>query len=375
MTLNINPNQYKSKNQERDHRQNMTDRIIKELNNGTLPWQTPWPKGLVKERPRNNVTGATYKGMNLVSLEVAGYGDPRWMTFKQAENNGFHVRKGAKAHRIEYWSMKEYKVMEKRVDPDNGEIIEFEVTKTRPIGRTSAVFNAEDIDGIPAYYNELTKNLPEKEINERAERLINATGANIMFDSPGEAFFDKHTQIIHLSPRYTYNSTYDMYASILHQLAHWTSSKMNRRNPDITEDKDGYMREELRVELACYFLAHDLGIGATQEHIKSHAAFIAPWVKMLKLNKNEIYRAAGEAEKIYNFLLSYLPEFKQEQRQNEEKQEKIAEAKEDIRQIEKLKQEAVITENLEEKSSNIQKEEEKHKNTLDPQDVFFDLAF
>ena len=96
---------------------------------------------------------------------------------------------------------------------------------------------------------------------------------------------------------------------------------------------------------------------------------------MLKLNKNEIYRAAGEAEKIYNFLLSYLPEFKQEQRQNEEKQEKITEAKEDIRQIEKLKQEAVITENLEEKSSKIQKEEEKQKNTIDPQDVFFDLAF
>lgn len=294
----------------RDHRQEMTDAIIKELSQGTLPWQKPWPQGLVKERPRNDFTGTQYKGINQVSLEMAGYGDPRWMTFKQAQAHDYRVKKGAKSRRIEYWSIKEIPIKEKVVNPETNEVEEKETIIKKPIGNSFAVFNAEDIEGIAPYYDDLTKHLPEKELNERAETLLKRTNAKIMFDSPGEAFYDKHTKVIHASPRHTYNSTYDMYSSLLHQLAHWTSFQMDRKVPDITEDKEGYMREELRVELACYFMAHDLGIGSTQDHIKSHASYIAPWVKMLKLNKNEIYRAAKEANKIYDFLMDYVPEYR-----------------------------------------------------------------
>ena len=32
-----------------------------------------------------------------------GYGDPRWLTYKQAAENGCQVRKGEKGTQIEYW--------------------------------------------------------------------------------------------------------------------------------------------------------------------------------------------------------------------------------------------------------------------------------
>ena len=333
MALNPNPNRSFKNNNEIDSRQVMTNKIIQEMNNGTLPWQAPWPKGLVKERQRNPFSETEYKGMNLVTLELAGFGDPRWMTYNQASKNGMTIPRGTKGKRIEYWTMKEYTVKENVVDPDTGEISVVEIKKQRPIGKTFTVFNAEQVEGMPPFKNEATKHLPEKELNERAEKLLKATGAQVMFDSPGEAFYDKYTKVIHLSPRYTYNSTYDMYSSILHQLAHWTSSKMDRKIPDITEDKDGYMREELRVELACYFLAHDLGIGATQDHIKSHASCIAPWVKLLKINKHEIFRVAREGEKIYNFLMDYVPEYRRSKPIDVEEQVAEEQAKKELKTI------------------------------------------
>ena len=96
MALNPNPNRSFKNNNEIDSRQVMTNKIIQEMNNGTLPWQAPWPKGLVKERQRNPFSETEYKGMNLVTLELAGFGDPRWMTYNQASKNGMTIPRGTK---------------------------------------------------------------------------------------------------------------------------------------------------------------------------------------------------------------------------------------------------------------------------------------
>lgn len=148
---------------------------------------------------------------------------------------------------------------------------------------------------------------------------------------------------------------------------------MDRKIPDITEDKDGYMREELRVELACYFLAHDLGIGATQDHIKSHASCIAPWVKLLKINKHEIFRVAREGEKIYNFLMDYVPEYRRSKPIDVEEQVAEEQAKKELKTIKEANTriERDITDRVDredrenrekqEKTEAVQKEEAKKK--------------
>ena len=45
------------------------------------------------------------------------YDDPRWMTYKQAAENGWQVRKGEKGTQIEFWDVKDGQSKDR---PENG---------------------------------------------------------------------------------------------------------------------------------------------------------------------------------------------------------------------------------------------------------------
>lgn len=299
------------------HRQVLTDEIISSIQKGTAPWQKPWPKGLKKERPVSCVTGKEYRGGNFLCLSTAPFADPRWMTFKQAAKKKWNVKKGEKGHYIEYISWFEIK---KEKDPDTGEIVIKESKRDNPIIRRTVVFNGEQIEGIPDYFQDAARLLPEKEVVEAAQRTIEKSGAKIVFDSPGEAYYNRNTDVIHMTPKETFKSTYDMYSSILHQLAHWTAhpSRLNRKECSVSDKPVDYAREELRAELASYFMAFELGVGLTQEHIDNHASFSKQWLELLGGNRNEIYRIAKDAESI----TSYIYEFSKE-----------AEAEKEVKQV------------------------------------------
>ena len=57
----------------------------------------------------NPTTGKTYRGGNAIHLMATGlhkgYGDPRWMTYRQAAEFGWQVRKGEKGTHIEFWEV------------------------------------------------------------------------------------------------------------------------------------------------------------------------------------------------------------------------------------------------------------------------------
>jgi len=85
----------------RDHYQEVTDRIIAALEAGTPPWRRPWDpdKAGGPAMPRNAATGQRYRGINVLTLGMSplafSSGDPRWATYKQAEDRGWQVRKGS----------------------------------------------------------------------------------------------------------------------------------------------------------------------------------------------------------------------------------------------------------------------------------------
>jgi hypothetical protein len=62
-----------------------------------------------------------------------------------------------------------------------------------------------------------------------------------------------------------------------------------------------YAKEELRAELASVFLAAERGIPHDPEQ---HASYVNSWIKALKEDKHEIFRAAHDASKATDFLLS-----------------------------------------------------------------------
>jgi antirestriction protein ArdC len=49
--------------------------------------------------PFNPTNGTRYKGINVVNLLSRGYGDARWMTYRQAQTKGYQVRSAKKVRR------------------------------------------------------------------------------------------------------------------------------------------------------------------------------------------------------------------------------------------------------------------------------------
>ena len=88
----------------RDHRREVTDSIIKMLEDGVAPWQKPWVGSAM---PFNPTTERSYRGGNAVHLLATGigrgYADPRWMTYKQAADQGWQVP--SKSWRWNSWGL------------------------------------------------------------------------------------------------------------------------------------------------------------------------------------------------------------------------------------------------------------------------------
>ena len=95
------------------------------------------------------------------------------------------------------------------------------------------------------------------------------------------------------------------YGTALHELAHWTGhpSRLNRQtlNESYRFGDLNYAKEELRAELASVFLAAERGI---PHDPAQHAAYVGSWVKALRQDKNEIFRAAHDASSATDYLLT-----------------------------------------------------------------------
>src|SRR5262249_57376476 len=81
--------------------QEITDKIIAELEVGRVPWVQPWGTAAAKASlamPKNAATQRQYSGINVVILWGAvierGFSAQSWLTFRQALGLGGNVRKG-----------------------------------------------------------------------------------------------------------------------------------------------------------------------------------------------------------------------------------------------------------------------------------------
>ncbi|EJH1098719.1 ArdC family protein, partial [Escherichia coli] len=92
-----------NKTPERDLYQLVTDRIVTAIENGVPPWKRPWRSarngaGEPEMMPVNALTGKPYTGVNVLLLwltaDEAGYASNHWLTYRQAQQLGGHVRKG-----------------------------------------------------------------------------------------------------------------------------------------------------------------------------------------------------------------------------------------------------------------------------------------
>lgn len=288
----------------RDIHQEVTDRIIRQLESGTVPWHKPWNGGLDRMLgiPKNGTTHNKYRGINILLLWSSAmeqkFPSDEWASLKQWNDKNESIRKGEKGSMIVY-----YDTFEKEVDGEKKHI---------PFLKTSYVFNRSQ---LASFKEEIT---PEPTVTsnpvetiDQLERFVTNTKAVIEHQG-GHAFYQPSTDKIVLPPQETFidtpncNATEGYYSTLLHELTHWTghSNRMDRKFGKKFGDS-GYATEELVAELGAAFLCTEFAIQTADKG--NHASYIDHWLKVLKENKHCLITAASEASKACDFLQGLQP--------------------------------------------------------------------
>ena len=277
--------------------QTITDKIIAELEAGTAPWVRPW-SGEADPFPRNALSQRPYRGINNVLLGMEahcrGYSTNQWLTFKQAQSLGGHVRKGERSSLIIYYEarMVEKEDAEPLADGDEAE------KRFIPLIKVFNVFNLDQVEGLPETHQPLALE-SDWDADSIAEQIIERSGAEIRHQG-FKAFYSPPNDLIYLPGKQTFADAASYYSTALHELCHWTGAtsrlgrKLGRRFGD-----SAYAMEELIAELGAAFLsAHCRLDGRLQ-----HASYIASWLEVLQRDKRAVFVAAAQAQKAADYLL------------------------------------------------------------------------
>ncbi len=293
----------------RDHYQDVTDRIIAALEASTPPWRKPWDpdKSGGPAMPCNAATGQRYRGINVLTLGMSAMafasGDPRWATYKQAEDRGWQVRKGSRGTTGYF-----FKRLELRDDARDGSGSDDSEDAVRriPLLRAFTLFHASQIEGIPGYVAPTIEEAPWR-APEAAEIILANSGAVLRFGGD-RAFYSPATDHIQMPPQAAFPTAEKFCGVLLHEASHWTGhpSRLNRdlRNAFGSHD---YAREELRAEIGQVMICAELGIGDCD--FSNNAAYIASWLEKLRTDRKEIFRAAADAQRIADYLLAFHPDY------------------------------------------------------------------
>ncbi len=283
----------------------ITNKIIDELEAGRFPWVQPWGSAAVKAplaMPQNAATGRRYSGINVLILWGAviehGFPGQSWLTFRQALSLGGNVRKGERGTTVVY-ADRFTPEDEKRRAREAGED-----AQAIPFLKRFTVFNAAQCDGLP---EEIAVVAPPPEpglIEPRVEALIRATGIDFRIGGDRAFYVPAHDYVV-VPPPQAYFEPINWHRTALHELGHATGHPL-RLGRDFSGSfgTKKYAFEELIAEINAAFCCASLGIAPTVRH----ADYIGSWLDVLREDNRAIVRAASQASKAADWLLSFLPD-------------------------------------------------------------------
>ena len=305
----------------------IADRIIELLDKGELP---PWEKGWRNSKsgdPVNALTMKPYRGINrwltLITQQSMGYDDPRWLTYRQAEGLGGHVRKGEKSTSIIFWKQVSFR---QREDGDeaqnqahanngsngsNGSPPDESRTRTYPMLRSYRVFNVEqtqDCKVKPLPPAETTGHDPIKLAEAIIAGMPNPPEMEFYENANYVPHYQPATDVIRVPKMDRYLNLEDYYNTVFHELTHATghSKRLDRFSLDANaDDLHAYGREELTAAMGSAMLAAHAGIDA--ELVERDASYIRHWRDTINADKPMIIRSATLAQRAVDLILGEKP--------------------------------------------------------------------
>ncbi|MGR4931657.1 ArdC family protein [Bradyrhizobium sp. CAR08] len=283
----------------------ITNKIIAELEAGRVPWVQPWGTAAAKgplALPKSAASGRQYSGINILILWGAvteqGFTGQSWLTFRQALSLGGHVRKGERGTTVVY-ADRFVPACEKRRAHEAGE-----EAQAIPLLKQFTVFNSDQCGGLPPEIATTAPPPPPGLIEPQVEYLIKATGIDFRIGG-NRAFYMPTEDYVQVPPPQAYFEPINWHRTALHELAH-ASGHPSRLNRDLSGSygTKKYAFEELVAEISSAFSCASLGIVPTVRH----ADYIGSWLEVLREDKRAIVRAASKASKVADYLLGFLPE-------------------------------------------------------------------
>lgn len=274
----------------------VTAHIAAALHHGVRPWQQPWSSAAALALPLR-ATGAPYRGVNILILWAAaqerGYQSRQWMSSAHAREFGGNVRRGEKATRVVFFSGN----TTPPVDEPSPE------PKRRAFLKSYAVFNIDQIDGLPAQFYAPSPPCAEPDDAHLAAQFARVPA--VVKVGGARACYDPALDVIYMPSRSAFSSTAQYYATLAHELGHWSghASRLDRNLIGPT-NMLRYAAEELVAELCSAFLGAELGLPV--DHLECHASYIDNWLKLVDREPNALLAAAGRAQAAADLIRRHM---------------------------------------------------------------------
>lgn len=266
----------------------VTARIVDQLEQGVIPWKKPW---IASGAAISHSTGKPYSLLNQILLARPG----EYATFKQIQQEGGRVKKGAKSSMVVFWKWLEQE------DEETKEI------KKIPFLRYYNVFHIDQCEGIKAKHSKPLPNVaqPDEAAEAIARDYLIRSGVRLIHEEGNRAFYRPSTDSITLPLLAQFKDTAEYYSTLFHEMTHSTghSSRLDRLTKVAAFGSEDYSKEELVAEIGAAALVNHAGL-ETSSSLTNSAAYIQSWLKALQDDKRLIVSASGRAEKAVNLILN-----------------------------------------------------------------------
>lgn len=270
--------------------EDITNRVIEQLENGVVPWQKPWHGA--SGGAYNVVSKKPFSILNQLLLKHPGDG---YITLRQLDEMGGRLKPGSHPEKVIFWKM----VPKKKKDSDDNESNEEEKDSCYPviryyrefwIGDTTLELDEKPGDDVPE---------PVEFAENVIREYVHSSGVKFTNDMPTDkAYYSPMLDSVVIPMISQYDNSNEYYSTAFHELVHSTG-KQGRLNR-ISEGNvaafgsEDYSFEELVAEIGSAACVNKCGL-ETNGTFNNSASYIKSWLSVLKNDKKMIVSAASKS--------------------------------------------------------------------------------
>lgn len=261
----------------------LSKQIAEQIMRGTASFLTAHENERI-DLPYNPVTRKNYTAANNMVLSAKGYTDSRWLTYDQAVEQGYQVKKGEKATEIAYYHYIDYNTKEKL---------------DKPKIQTVKLFNAQQLTGIEKMASRTSS---KEEALAKVQSIFENSQVKIVNNQKDKVFYRTKDDTIYMPPKEAYKDELAYSSAAIHELCRWAGNGEDRLNYEtVPFGTEAFARQKLRAEIATYMLCKEMGIPFEPQGQQ----FADQWAKTIEEHPFEILNAAKDAEKMKGFIMEF----------------------------------------------------------------------